>query len=146
MEGVTFYGPLFDGRAQAAATAGTDAIRRGLAEAAKNLVVAAFEGQIKDNQGEFLGSITTTSHSRTYSTNSGHKTYSMPVVVPDMATDTVVTTELASYGPWLEGTGSRNETTRFKGYHGFRMAAQELDRMAEPYAEREFLPYAGRME
>lgn len=24
------------------------------------------------------------------------------------------------YGPWLEGTGSRNRTTRFKGYHTFR--------------------------
>lgn len=27
------------------------------------------------------------------------------------------------YGPWLEGVGSRNETTRFKGYHAFRIAA-----------------------
>ena len=30
------------------------------------------------------------------------------------------------YGPWLEGTGSRNETTRFKGYSTFRRAAQYL--------------------
>jgi len=28
------------------------------------------------------------------------------------------------YGPWLEGTGSRNRTTRFKGYASFRRAAQ----------------------
>jgi hypothetical protein len=28
------------------------------------------------------------------------------------------------YGPWLEGTGSRNATTRFKGYASFRRAAQ----------------------
>jgi len=28
------------------------------------------------------------------------------------------------YGPWLEGTGSRNQTTRFKGYSSFRRAAQ----------------------
>lgn len=27
------------------------------------------------------------------------------------------------YGPWLEGTGSRNKTTRFKGYASFRRAA-----------------------
>ena len=32
------------------------------------------------------------------------------------------------YGPWLEGVGSRNNTTRFKGYHAFRKAAQALDR------------------
>lgn len=31
------------------------------------------------------------------------------------------------YGPWLEGTGSRNATTRFKGYASFRRAAQELE-------------------
>lgn len=30
------------------------------------------------------------------------------------------------YGHWLEGTGSRNKTTRFKGYHAFRRAAQQL--------------------
>ena len=30
------------------------------------------------------------------------------------------------YGPWLEGTSSRNETTRFKGYSAFRRAAQYL--------------------
>lgn len=28
------------------------------------------------------------------------------------------------YGPWLEGTGSRNQTTRFKGYGSFRKTAQ----------------------
>lgn len=30
------------------------------------------------------------------------------------------------YGPWLEGVGSRNATTRFKGYRTFRLVAQEL--------------------
>ena len=32
------------------------------------------------------------------------------------------------YGPWLEGTSSRNETTRFKGYAMFRNAKQQLER------------------
>lgn len=35
------------------------------------------------------------------------------------------------YGPWLEGTSSRNQTTRFKGYASFRKAAQELDARTE---------------
>tara|TARA_Y100000310_G_scaffold326348_1_gene391137 strand:+ start:1845 stop:2279 length:435 start_codon:yes stop_codon:yes gene_type:complete len=35
------------------------------------------------------------------------------------------------YGPWLEGTGSRNLTTRFKGYHSFRKVGQWLDRHAK---------------
>ena len=32
------------------------------------------------------------------------------------------------YGSWLEGTSSRNETTRFKGYSMFRRATQQLNR------------------
>lgn len=32
------------------------------------------------------------------------------------------------YGPWLEGTGSRNQTTRFKGYHSFRTVYQSMEK------------------
>ena len=32
------------------------------------------------------------------------------------------------YGPWLEGTGSRNQTTRFKGYASFRKTAQYIQK------------------
>ncbi len=38
------------------------------------------------------------------------------------------------YGPWLEGTGSRNETTRFKGYSTFRRAEQWLQDEQVPIA------------
>lgn len=31
------------------------------------------------------------------------------------------------YGPWLEGTGSRNAISRFKGYRMFRKAKNRLD-------------------
>ncbi len=31
------------------------------------------------------------------------------------------------YGPWLEGTSARNQTTRFRGYASFRKAQQEVD-------------------
>lgn len=30
------------------------------------------------------------------------------------------------YGPWLEGTSSRNHTTRFKGYASLRRAVQAM--------------------
>jgi KDO2-lipid IV(A) lauroyltransferase len=49
--------------------------------------------------------------------------------------ETVVTSDLATYGPWLEGTGSRNLTTRFKGYHTFRLVSQQVDEEAGPVAE-----------
>lgn len=39
------------------------------------------------------------------------------------------------YGPWLEGTSSRNETTRFKGYASFRRVAQWLQEKGRPVAE-----------
>lgn len=42
------------------------------------------------------------------------------------------------YGPWLEGVGSRNNTTRFKGYHAFRKAAMRLERRFEEMGEQLF--------
>jgi hypothetical protein len=44
------------------------------------------------------------------------------------------------YGPWLEGVGSRNATTRFKGYHAFRrvqgMLEERYDRIADNILRR----------
>lgn len=34
------------------------------------------------------------------------------------------------YGPWLTGTGSRNATTRFKGYQHWRRTRQDVERQA----------------
>ena len=49
------------------------------------------------------------------------------------------------YGPWLEGVGSRNATTRFKGYAMFRRATQETARkvsaLCQPVVDR----YVGRL-
>jgi hypothetical protein len=50
------------------------------------------------------------------------------------------------YGPWLNGTGSRNETTRFKGYGAFRLTKQQLHekvpQLVEPIVKRH-LPEMG---
>ena len=40
------------------------------------------------------------------------------------------------YGPWLEGTGSRNETTRFKGYSMFRKTRQWAEKQAPEIARK----------
>jgi hypothetical protein len=142
---VTCSGPVFDGRAQVALRGGIEAVRHKLASEGEKLVTAAFSGMIRFDTGRFLHTVTTIDESRTFTTQSGHKVYAMPVVVSDTSTDTIVTTSLASYGPWLEGTGSRNETTRFKGYHGFRMAGQELNLTAESRANEALLPYVREM-
>lgn len=50
------------------------------------------------------------------------------------------------YGPWLEGTGSRNRTTRFKGYRTFRIITQELNGgVAQKIADRIVKRYVDRM-
>jgi hypothetical protein len=40
------------------------------------------------------------------------------------------------YGPWLEGTGSRNRTTRFKGYFTFRKVASRIRSKKDYVTER----------
>src|SRR5690242_17676851 len=47
--------------------------------------------------------------------------------------------------PWLEGTSSRNRTTRFKGYHTFRDTARGLDDEAGRVAEEKLAEYLPRM-
>lgn len=50
------------------------------------------------------------------------------------------------YGPWLEGTGSRNApVTRFKGYRTFRYVTQLLRGRADAIAERVLRPYLRRL-
>lgn len=141
---VTCSGPLFDGRAAQYIAEGTRAARDDLVARGLVIVRALFAASIRFPTGRFAGSITTTEQSVTYSTAGHHKVYTMPVVVEDPATDTVVTTDLATYGPWLEGTGSRNQTTRFKGYFGYRRTAQQLDGEAQEIADKALAPYIAR--
>lgn len=156
---VDLSGPVFDGRAAAAMDRGAVAARHRVAATGAALAASYLAGSIRHEVTGFaVASITMTDSSRVYQSGSSwvrdidtkaggfqrvSRTYSMPVVVgPD---ETVVTTENATYGPWLEGTGSRNATTRFKGYHSFRMAAQTLNGMAEDIASTAYEPYVAEM-
>lgn len=49
------------------------------------------------------------------------------------------------YGPWLEGTSQRNESTRFKGYSLWRKAKQATQREIPNIAERLLPDYAERI-
>jgi hypothetical protein len=51
--------------------------------------------------------------------------YETQVVVQDRADTTVVTDQGVIYGPWLAGFGTRNKTSRFKGYAHWRLAVQD---------------------
>lgn len=39
------------------------------------------------------------------------------------------------YGPWLEGSGSRNRKSRFPGYHLWTVAAQAVESAARPVVD-----------
>lgn len=62
--------------------------------------------------------------------------YETQVVVQDRADDLVVHDRGVIYGPWLEGFGSRNATSRFKGYSNWRRAFQTLEKKAPVLADR----------
>lgn len=49
------------------------------------------------------------------------------------------------YGPWLEGVGSRNNATRFKGYHAMRKAANALERRIDEIGQRVLVRFINRM-
>ena len=52
--------------------------------------------------------------------------YETQVTVQRLADDWVVHDRGIVYGPWLEGTSHRNQSTSFKGYHSFRRATEQL--------------------
>ncbi len=103
-------GPLFDGRAQAAAQHLVRAMSDTLGRRGKAMVLERLGQVIKHPTGYYESQVRTEAQG---------------------SVDTVITDGGVIYGPWLEGTSSRNETTRFKGYHTFRRVAQELERDAE---------------
>lgn len=49
------------------------------------------------------------------------------------------------YGPWLEGIGSRNETSRFKGYAMFRNAHQQVERLKQGMLQHRVSQALGRL-
>jgi len=125
MSDVIKSGPLFDGKAG-------DSIHRGIEEL-KDRMAEIARDKARDIQ-----------LARIRVEHSGAEPASLHVMVSD--TNRMVTDNHAIvYGPWLEGTGSRNETTRFKGYHAMRIAADETQAEAGEKAEEILRPYIAEM-
>jgi hypothetical protein len=102
---INFAGPLFDGRAErAAAELAADAVEV-VAETAEEHAVALMEIYFRDPTPYYWLQVTT-----------DHPAY-LTNVVHDQG---------VIYGPWLEGVGSRNKTSRFKGYWHWRQTRQEI--------------------
>jgi len=118
-------GPVFDGRADRAVHDYERAVSQEVAEDAERRVQEHLHRSIRHPTGYYE------SHVR---------------VVARSSLVHVVTDGGVVYGSWLEGTGSRNRTTRFKGYRSFRQALEETNSAAVETAERILPRYTSRME
>lgn len=123
MTHVEISGPLFDGRANAAVNAFTDAAEERIAEVGVNMVRTQLDRVLRNPTGYYESQVQTDRS------------------VGDMA----INDNGVVYGPWLEGVESRNRTTRFKGYSTFRIVTQQLDAVAMNIAEGVLPPYLTRM-
>lgn len=58
----------------------------------------------------------------------------------------VVDDQRSVYGPWLEGTGSRNAKTHFKGYATFRKTLQQVQGKSGAIAAQVVARTIGRLQ
>lgn len=112
---VTLSGPVFDARRAQIIHRFLENAKQAIAKQGESIVHHRLQGSIRINHGVYESHIQT----------------------QRQQDDLVVTDGGMVYGPWLEGVGSRNRTTRFKGYASFRLATQELERQALGIAEKE---------
>jgi hypothetical protein len=120
---IDLSGPLFDGRALAAVDDFLDEAKTEIAQQALAEVHDILDRSIR--------------HPTPY--------YETQVRMHPVGSDRVVDDRGVVYGPWLEGVGTRNLTTRFKGYHAFRIAHQVVEQRADDIAERVLHRYLPRM-
>ena len=117
MPGMEFYtkitGPLFSGAMEVAVDRKVREIEDVVGKRAVNMVHAELSNVLQHPTGYYESKIRT-----------------------DRVTDGVsVNDDMVVYGPWLEGVGSRNKTTRFKGYATFRLVGQRVNSEAVTIAE-----------
>jgi hypothetical protein len=123
---VTQHGPIFDGRAEAAARDFCDDFEDRYAHKVEDAVRTTGQGMFKHSTGNWARHIHTAASGGDQEVNDSN----------------------LIYGPWLEGTGSRNAPkTRFKGYSTFRKVSQRMQREAGSYADTMLhRGYLGRMQ
>lgn len=126
--GLRYDGPLFDFRARRAFRDMKQELQDEAAEYVEDHIRGTYHREFRNPTGYYESNVRVTSAGSGVEVSDGG--WGGPV-----------------YGPWLEGVGSRNETTRFKGYHAFRRAAQALDRRIEDMGDRMFrVHYRHRVE
>ncbi len=111
MDDVTFrtHGPLLDGEAPGIIKRLDHELGEKVSDAGVDMVKAFLDNVLKHPTGYYRSRVTQ---------NSGRISDSNVV-----------------YGPWLEGVGSRNQRSRFKGYATFRKVTQQLQNRASDVAD-----------
>jgi hypothetical protein len=97
------------------------AVKKGVEEAREDIAQEAFD-EIQQRLGAVLKNPTGFYESR--------------VQVSNQSDTIAVTDGGVVYGPWLEGTSSRNQSTQFKGYRVFRTVLNAMDKKAETVADK----------
>lgn len=121
---VDLSGPFFDGRAVAAVSAFLEDAVGEVSSEAKKRVLEKLASSLQHPTGHYESSIHIDGGGTRQSVNDGG----------------------IVYGPWLEGVGSRNRTTRFKGYASFRRVRETVNADASRIAEIILRKYLGRMQ
>lgn len=114
MAGVEEHGPLFDGDFPRVMADIVEQVQDEASSAALERVQFYLNAQIK--------------HPTPY--------YETQILKQTRGDDVVVHDRGIVYGPWLEGTSSRNTRTRFKGYASFRKATSDTQRLVPGIVER----------
>lgn len=119
-------GPFFDERVHRAFADYEDSLEEEMAEWAERHIRRTFHREFQNPTGYYESNIRVRDNGGTAEVHDGGM--AGPV-----------------YGPWLEGVGSRNDNTRFRGYGAFRKAANALERRAQELGERVLVRYINRM-
>lgn len=120
---VKMTGPLFSGAADRAARDFAMDATRDIGDRGAELVQQALDGVLRHPTGYYRAHVRSNFQRES----------------------ALITDSNVVYGPWLEGEGSRNATSRFKGYHTFRRTTQQIDQMAGRMAASMLPRYVARM-
>ena len=118
MPTITLKGPLFDQPASV--------VRRGVQNAIQELVETGEQRLNQMLRSRPAGVYLSVTEAQKGKASKGHYRRSIHARVSNLQGK--IDDGNVVYGPWLEGTSSRNETTRFKGYASFRRTAQHLEK------------------
>ena len=117
---VKIKGPLFDGAPSDVVRAALEDVTESVAHQGSSIIKAKAQKFNKSGRGGTGAA----ANSVTY------RTKSLTAIVEGKSEKGVV------WWPWLEGTSKRNESTRFRGYHAFRLATNIMRKRMRSEAEK----------